>query len=72
MTTENELLEVRSYLKLTEELLEEQYRIMDSIPPCPAHGNRCVPYAVEWLNRVITLGEIIFKGEEVKNDHRRA
>ena len=48
-------------LEITEKLLEEQYRIMDAIPPCPVHGNRCVPHAVEWIERVKTLGDVIFR-----------
>lgn len=45
-------------------LLTEYYRVMDVIPECLAHGNRCVPHATEWIRRVITLGKIITKTEE--------
>lgn len=36
-------------LELTDKLLKQQYRVMDAIPGCPVHGNRCVPHAVEWV-----------------------
>jgi len=31
------------YQKTLESLLAEQERVMQAIPPCPAHGDRCVP-----------------------------
>lgn len=58
--------ELEDELKITEGLLNEQYRVMDAIPACSVHGNRCVPHAIEWIERVKTLGEIIFKLK--KND----
>ena len=69
MTPPDELAEDRAdrletELTVTEQLLDEQYKLMDLIPSCPAHGNRCVPYAVEWIGKVKTLGELIFKAEE--------
>lgn len=30
---------------------EGRDRLLDAIPPCPAHGNRCVPYALEWIEK---------------------
>ena len=70
MTPEEQLMketiELKEHLKLTEDLLEEQYRIMDLIPPCPAHGGRCVPHAVEWIRRIITLGNLILRKEAPK------
>ncbi len=37
-------------LRLTERLLEERQRVLDSIPDCPIHGE-CVPYALEWIEQ---------------------
>lgn len=51
----------RSYTDLLEELkftdmllatrTESREQLLDAIPPCPAHGNRCVPYALEWIEK---------------------
>jgi hypothetical protein len=51
--------ELKAEIIITDKLLEERHRIMDEIPACPVHGNRCVPYAIEWVRRVKTLGKII-------------
>lgn len=39
-------------LEVTDRLLEERNRVMEAIPPCPAHGCQCVPYALDWIERV--------------------
>lgn len=36
-------------LKVTEQLLAERQRVLDTIPPCPTHGGNCVPWAVAWI-----------------------
>ena len=53
--------ELEAEVAVSDKLLEEQYRVIDAIPECPVHGSRCVPDAVEWVNQVKTLGEIIVK-----------
>ena len=55
--------DLKKELDLTNGLLEDQYRIMDAIPGCEAHGNRCISHAIEWINRVKTLGELVFKSK---------
>lgn len=27
-------------------------KILDAIPPCPAHGNRCIPHALLWIEKM--------------------
>ncbi len=49
---ENRIKELETELTLTEELLERQHRLMDVIPECPAHGNRCIPHAIEWVTKI--------------------
>lgn len=41
-------------------IMAEWARVLDAIPPCPAHGDRCVPHALEWLTKVKALGSVIF------------
>lgn len=47
--------DLREELTITDMLLnsrtESRDRLLDAIPPCPVHGNRCVPYALEWIER---------------------
>ena len=38
-------------LSITDQLLVEQHRVMDIIPECPVHGNRCIPHAMDWIKR---------------------
>jgi len=38
-------------LNVTNYLLESQYRVINAIPECELHGNRCIPNAVEWINK---------------------
>jgi len=52
---------VRDELDVAYKLLKEHNRLMNAIPECPVHGNRCVPHAIEWILRVKTLGQIIFR-----------
>ena len=42
--------QLREELKLTERLLLERSRVLESIPQCPVHGE-CVPFALEWIER---------------------
>jgi len=38
-------------LNVTDYLLESQHRVINAIPECELHGNRCIPNAVEWINK---------------------
>ena len=61
---EKQVIELERQVEDLGSYVEADNRVMDVIPECPAHGNRCVPHAVEWIRRVITLGKIITKTEE--------
>lgn len=41
--------ELQQLLQLTEKELENAYRVLDVIPPCKVHGNRCIPSAIDWV-----------------------
>lgn len=36
-------------LAVTDKLLEERNRVLKAIPGCKAHGEQCVPHALEWI-----------------------
>lgn len=38
-------------LALTEGILAGRTRVLEAIPPCPAHGNACVPHALAWIEK---------------------
>lgn len=37
-------------LQVTEQLLEQRQKLLDAIPECEAHG-KCVPHALEWIEK---------------------
>jgi hypothetical protein len=38
-------------LRVTDALLEARNRVLQSIPGCEAHGEQCVPHALEWIEK---------------------
>jgi hypothetical protein len=44
-------------IKVDDELLAERDRLLDAIPACEAHCNRCVPHAIEWVRAALAAGE---------------
>ena len=57
LTKENE--ELKAEMRVSDELLEDRNRILKSIPPCEAHGDQCIPHAMEWIQKVKTLAKIV-------------
>ena len=45
----------RQEIAVDDLLLAERDRLLDAIPECAAHGNRCVPNAIEWVLASIEL-----------------
>lgn len=39
-------------LRIDEKLLQHRSALLAMIPPCPEHGEGCVPFAVEWIGRM--------------------
>lgn len=55
---EAEVTRLKDELKVTDQLLTDRQRVLDAVPPCPAHGP-CVPHAVEWIQqRAGTVDEL--------------
>lgn len=44
---------VIALLGVHEQILLDLNRVIDAIPECPAHGERCIAHAVEWVGKVI-------------------
>jgi hypothetical protein len=36
-------------LKITDKLLEERTRLLHTVPACEAHGDECMPHAIQWV-----------------------
>ena len=41
--------ELSRELAVSDKLLEERNRVLRAIPGCDAHGDQCVPHALEWI-----------------------
>lgn len=62
MTDAEQIEELKSEIAIDDKIMAEWAKVLDAIPPCPAHGPRCMPHSVEWIESVKTLGKIIFEG----------
>ena len=51
-------------IEVLDKLLAERNRLLEAIPECQAHGDKCVPHAIEWVNQSKTDKEEI---ERLKN-----
>jgi len=51
--------ELEAELKVADKLLETRNELLKFIPACEAHGDQCVPHALEWISKVKTLAKII-------------
>lgn len=49
------LAELQEELRITDKLLEGREQVLRAVPACPAHGNACIPHALEWLQRAVGL-----------------
>ena len=54
-----QIADLKKELIVTEEILKDRTRILEAIPECCAHGNQCVPHALEWIEKAKTLSAII-------------
>lgn len=36
-------------IAVDDQIMKEWARVLDAIPPCRAHGSRCVPHALDWI-----------------------
>ena len=46
------------HLKVIEGLLEAHESVTRTAPPCPLHGETCVPHARNWINEMRSLNEV--------------
>ncbi len=52
-----QIAELRKELEITDRLLAERNRVLAEIPPCPLHGEQCVPHCIEWVTAARNLTE---------------
>lgn len=55
--------EWKEQIRLDDERIRELEKVIKEIPECVAHGDLCLPHAIEWIRRVKTLAKVI-TGEE--------
>lgn len=48
--------EYRAWVRADERLLESYSRLLNVLPPCPIHGQGCVPHAIEWVKQMKARG----------------
>ncbi|WP_454869575.1 ead/Ea22-like family protein [Pseudomonas putida] len=41
--------ELKQNVYYSDQIIETRTRLLKSIPPCPVHGDECVPHAMEWV-----------------------
>ena len=46
-------------LSVSDKLLEDRLELLKAIPPCVAHGDQCIPHAMEWVNQVKALAKVV-------------
>lgn len=44
-----ELEDLRRYVDVVDKLLATRDELLTAVPECEAHGNQCVPHAIEWV-----------------------
>lgn len=44
--------ELAHEIETDDQIMREWARVIDSIPPCATHGPRCVPWCLEWINKM--------------------
>lgn len=59
MQLHERIAELESELTVTNKLLADRDRLLKAIPSCVAHGDQCVPHAIEWVEQVKTLAKVV-------------
>src|SRR3954467_3490400 len=36
-------------VRISDRLLDDRNRLLKLIPPCPEHGDECIPHAIDWV-----------------------
>lgn len=62
--------ELEESLRLTKAMLADTQRVLDVIPPCNMHGNRCIPHAVDWVGSMLS-DEKFLRRQRLKYDELR-
>lgn len=51
LKAENE--ELKQNVYYSDQIIETRNRLLKLIPPCPVHGEECVPHAMEWVSAAL-------------------
>ncbi|AFO47198.1 hypothetical protein [Pseudomonas putida] len=51
LKAENE--ELKQNMYYSDQIIETRTRLLKLIPPCPVHGEECVPHAMEWVSAAL-------------------
>lgn len=51
LKAENE--ELKKNVHYSDQIIETRNRLLKLIPPCPVHGEECVPHAMEWVSAAL-------------------
>ena len=61
--------ELEAELVVTDKLLEGRNRVMRAIPACEAHGDQCVPHALDWVSdTLVRIAELETENERLRAD----
>jgi hypothetical protein len=60
--------EAREEILVSDKLLAERNRVLSTIPACDAHGDQCVPHAIEWIEQQLAAVQV--PNEAALNDRR--
>lgn len=55
LKAENEQLKQNVFY--SDQIIETRNRLLKSIPPCPMHGDECVPHAQDWVQAALKDAE---------------
>jgi hypothetical protein len=47
--------QLKEEIEVDNAIIAERDRLMDEIPGCFIHGNRCVPHAINWVKDMVKL-----------------
>ena len=42
-----------------DKLLNDRIEVLRTIPACVAHGDKCIPHAIEWVSQVKALARVV-------------
>ncbi|HSV84549.1 MAG TPA: hypothetical protein VLK85_35550 [Ramlibacter sp.] len=50
--------QVEQEVAVADKLLDERNRLLREIPACAAHGDQCIPHAIEWVQGMKAAADV--------------